>query len=103
MWNVNAKKMCRNHLLGEHVETHMFAGCIKKKKSLKGYVDTGLVEVHNLKKRHDVLAKEMKIRGMNHKSPIQFFKAYKAGKVDIKKSKKDLINRCLECKVNFNK
>lgn len=97
MWNVNTKKMCRNHLVGEHVETHMFAGCIKRKKSLRGYIDTGLVEVHNLKKRHDVLAKEMRRRKMNHKSPYPSVRLIRGGKVDVKRSLSDLRKRCPNC------
>jgi hypothetical protein len=29
MWMVNPRIMCGNHLLGEHLETHMFYGIIK--------------------------------------------------------------------------
>ena len=97
MWNAPVKKMCRNHLLGEHVETHMFAGCIKRKKSLRGYIDTGLVEIHNLNKRHDILAKEMKRRKMNHKSPFPSVGLIRAGKVDVKRSLSDLRKRCSNC------
>ena len=30
MWNVDVTKMCNKHLLGEHVEMHMFVGIIIK-------------------------------------------------------------------------
>ena len=30
MWNVDPKLMCNKHLLGEHVEMHMFFGTIQK-------------------------------------------------------------------------
>ena len=77
---------------------HMFAGCIKKKKSLKGYIDTGLVEVNNLKKRHDVIAKEMLRRGMNHQSPFPRVKLNRIGRVDSSRSRGDLKKRCVNCK-----
>lgn len=38
MWKVNPKNMCRQHLLGEHVECHMFVGAILKGISLSGYI-----------------------------------------------------------------
>ena len=98
MWNINPKKMCRQHLLGEHLEMHMFLGTLKKKKSIKGYLDKGLVEVHNIKKRHDELVDEMKKRGYNHKSPLKKFKLDKIGNVNIKNNKIELIKRCKECR-----
>ena len=102
MWKVNVKKLCNKHLLGEHVEMHMFAGSIKKGNSIKGYIETGLVEVHNIKKRHDEIAKEMLRRGMNHQSPLKIPKLRKQGKVCKKRSKKDLIKRCKICRKNLN-
>lgn len=49
-WNVNPKLLCRNHLLGEHYETHKTAGCIIKNKSLKGYIEKNFLEIHNTHK-----------------------------------------------------
>jgi len=68
MWNLDVKKMCRKHLLGEHVECHMFVGYINKKKNLQGYLDKGLLEIHNLKSRHEKIVKEMKRRNFQHNS-----------------------------------
>jgi len=100
MWNVSPKIMCRKHLLGEHVEMHMAIGALKNKISLNGYIDSGLIEVHNIVKRHDKLADEMAYRGYNHKSPLVYDGLYVAGKVDINKSYSDLFSRCAECKKN---
>ncbi|MFA5174384.1 MAG: pyrimidine dimer DNA glycosylase/endonuclease V [Candidatus Pacearchaeota archaeon] len=97
MWNIKPSKMCDKHLLGEHVETHMFVGCLNKNKSVKGYLDKGLLEVHNLRKRHDRLVSEMKKRGMKHKSKLPNYKMQKLGKINIKLNEKDLFNRCKEC------
>ena len=93
--------MCDQHLLGEHVEMHMFVGCLKQDKSIAGYIDNDLVEVHNIGKRHDRLVKEMKRRGFKHKSKLPEYKQKneKLGKVDTVKNKKELFKRCKKCRV----
>ena len=98
MWNVNPKLMCNQHLLGEHVEHHMFVGTINKGKSIKGYIDKGLVEVHNLRKRHDEIAQEMNKRGFNHSSPLPEFEHTFAGKVNREENLKELRKRCKRCR-----
>ncbi len=97
MWNLNPRKMCNQHLLGEHVELHMFVGCINKKIKLKGYVNKGLVEIHNIKKRHFQIAKEMIRREFNHNSELPKFKVFKAGKINTILNKKELNKRCKKC------
>ena len=99
MWKVDPKLMCRQHLLGEHVEMHMFAGCMLKEKSIAGYVCDGLVEIHNLCARHDALAEEMQRRGYRHKSPFQIPEALmRRGAVDVEANLKELSRRCPECR-----
>lgn len=97
MWNVETSHMCDKHLLGEHVEMHMFVGTINKKKSIRGYLEKGLVEIHNLKKRHNQLSKEMKRRNMKHLSPLPPYKNIKMGNVNIKKNEIELKRRCNNC------
>ena len=97
MWMVNPKFLCRQHLLGEHQETHSFVGCIKKGTSLKGYVKNGLIEVHNLKERHQQLAQEMLERGYNHQSPLPEFEAYECGIINKEENMNELRKRCPEC------
>jgi hypothetical protein len=97
MWNIEPRLMCNKHLLGEHVEMHMFAGTINKNKSIKGYIDKGLVEVHNIKKRHDTIAEEMGKRGMKHKSKLPRYPVKRIGTVNIKENEKDLFKRCKKC------
>jgi hypothetical protein len=97
-WNVDPKFLCNQHLLGEHVEHHMFAGCLLKGISLRGYIEKGLVEVHRLQKRHNQLVGEMKRRGMNHKSPFPNVELYRKGKINVSENIKELKNRCLKCK-----
>jgi len=97
MWNVDPALLCNKHLLGEHVEMHMFAGCIKKGKNLRGFVEKGLVEVDNIKKRHTALVEEMECRGMNHKSDLSAsFKG--PGWVDVEVSYFELSKRCERCR-----
>ena len=98
MWNVNPEMMCRKHLLGEHFEMHMFVGTLLKNKSLDGYIKKGLVEVHNIEKRHRELAEEMVKRGFHHHSPIREFTSVTKGKVDSEKNIIELRERCKECR-----
>jgi hypothetical protein len=100
MWLIDPKKMCRQHLLGEHVEMHMFVGAINKNISIDGYIDGGLVEPRKIKARHSELVAEMKRRGMNHKSPLPKFsvRGLPKGNVDIKANMKELKRRCKECR-----
>ena len=98
MWMVNPKIMCSQHLLGEHVELHMFVGHIKLKRGMEGFVGNGLVETSNIIKRHDVLVKEMLRRGYKHKSPISYKDKLDVGKVDKENSKNELYKRCLGCR-----
>lgn len=63
MWMVNPKLLCGKHLRGEHVEMHMFEGCIRLGKSIKGYLEKGFVDPKRIKSRHNELAQEMLNRG----------------------------------------
>jgi hypothetical protein len=97
MWMVNPQKMCRQHLLGEHVECHMFVGTITHGKNMKGYLDKGLLEVHNIQNRHDELVKEMLRRGYKHNSPMLFV-SKKLGKIDSRQNLIQLLGRCEKCR-----
>ena len=100
---VNPRIMCRQHLLGEHAEIHMFIGTINRKKSVKGYLQKGLLEVHNLFSRHNELVEEMKRRGYRHRSEIEeeWKTAIRAGFIDRKRNLEELVNRCSECKKRY--
>lgn len=103
MWKVAPELLCRKHLLGEHVEMHMFIGTLRKGISVRGYVDTGLVELQNIVKRHDELAAEMVSRGYNHFSPLFYRKKISGGIVDVEKNFQDLYSRCAECRKRMKK
>jgi hypothetical protein len=106
MWMVDPKIMCKEHLLGEHLETHMFLGTLKRSIHLDGYVDSNCLELKSLKKRHDDLADEMFRRGYNHKSPLNIPNGYCFGqskyvvdsKINKGESLKELLSRCKRCK-----
>jgi hypothetical protein len=97
MWNVNPKKMCRQHLLGEHKELHQAVGSLRKGRSLKGHIEKGQLEIHNIRSRHTQLVQEMKVRGYKHNSPLKSFKSQKEGKINIKANEKELARRCKNC------
>jgi hypothetical protein len=101
---VNPRFMCRQHLLGEHAEIHMFIGTISRGKSVKGYLEKGLLEVHNLYSRHEELVEEMKRRGYHHQSDVEekWRTAEKLGVVDRKKSFEELVKRCPRCKRRYS-
>ncbi len=103
MWNVNPSCLCRKHLLGEHVEMHMFVGTIKAGKSLEGYFRDKLLDSETIQQRHDALAEEMLLRGMNHNSPLQQpteFIWHEAS-VDVEENKAELVRRCEECRTRI--
>jgi hypothetical protein len=98
MWMVDPEKLCRNHLLGEHKELHQLIGSINKRKSVKGHIEKGQVEIHKIKDRHEELVREMLRRGYKHNSPLPKFKDYIAGEINIFENEKELAKRCRNCK-----
>jgi hypothetical protein len=104
MWMVNPKRMCRKHLLGEHVELHMLWGSLRKQRSIQGFLDAGLLQPQDAKQRHDALVREMKARGYKHSSPPPrvSLKANQHGTVDTQTSEEELRARCEECKARLS-
>jgi len=100
LWMVKPSILCRKHLLGEHLESHMFVGAITKGKSITGFIEKGLVEVHNIVSRHDELAEEMLTRGYRHQSPLTLSLPLhtQIGEVDSDNSMKELASRCPDCR-----
>jgi hypothetical protein len=109
MWMINPVILCRQHLQGQHVECHMFAGSIKKRIDMKGYVDNNLLELKSLFWYHDLCAEEMLRRNYKHKSPlITFdFKNYinndyiLNSEVNKQKALRSLLLRCKDCIKNY--
>lgn len=92
--------MCRNHLLGEHAEIHMFIGVIDHGQTVRGYLQRGLLEVHSLYTRHQELVKEMKRRGYNHFSALDEKWKFvdRSGFIDRESNLEELIRRCSKCR-----
>jgi len=98
---IDTNFMCNKHLLGEHVECHMFLGSLKAGKKHNGYYERGLLDPHNLFLRHDELAAEMRKRGMKHKSNLLGFDLIKNEPyviINIKGNMEELQKRCSECR-----
>lgn len=103
MWGVPVDILCRKHLMGEHVEMHMFVGTINKGISIQGYLDKGLVNPALIKERHDALAAEMLRRGYRHNSPLPSYDCGIFHKLDIKANALDLFRRCPECLARYER
>ncbi len=103
MWMVDPRIMCRQHLLGEHAEIHMFVGAIDSGCSVKGYVEKGLLEVHNLHERHEELVREMKRRGYRHNSEVdkKWRQAEQLGSINKEKNLRQLLDRCSRCRERY--
>jgi len=113
MWMVNPKYMCRQHLLGEHVELHMFMGTLKKEIRFDGYIQNNLFEPKSLIARHGELVTEMRNRGYKHHSKIdhnevihylQLMNEFELNaEINKKKAFDDLMSRCPKCKKRYEK
>jgi hypothetical protein len=104
MWMVEPAVMCDQHLLGEHVELHMLAGTLARKRSIDGFIANGLLEPESMHERHLALADEMLRRGFRHKSPLpEVDLAYLpaiavSARVDAVAAARDLGQRCARCR-----
>ena len=98
MWLVDPAGMCRQHLLGEHVELHMLVGTLERGKSIQGFLDGGLIDTSKIRDRHADLTVEMMFRGYKHKSPLSFVHDDPDGYVDVDGNLEELHRRCEDCK-----
>lgn len=104
MWMLPPETMCQKHLLGEHGEIHKHRHNFVKHHSIAGRLSPVVqIEPASMQSRHDELASEMLLRGMNHQSPYEqpdisyLPKDQQNAKVDRDKSINDLKLRCVEC------
>ena len=101
MWMVPAKVMCRNHLLGEHRELHTFVGTLKKRVSVTGYLQEGLLDPSKLLSRHEELVTEMTRRGWGHYSLLEvpsYSYVTETPCIDVERNLRELASRCKECR-----
>lgn len=102
LWMVEPKNLCNQHLLGEHQEVHMAAGCIVKgwQSSLSGLAKTGKMEVQSIVDRHAALEAEMLRRNMTPVAPFPDVegKLWNEGHVLWSESIVTLYIRCEGCR-----
>ena len=73
IWDISPKKLCRNHLLGEHRELHaIWSVLVNGKKGYAHHPETlrWKGKLKALYGRHDALVVEMSNRGYRHCSPL---------------------------------
>jgi hypothetical protein len=100
VWAIDPKDMCREHLLGEHLETHMFVGLIRKGVSLKGFIENNLLNPRQLGARHEELVAEMLRRRYKHSSSFGLdCSGLPNHPLDVDKSNEYLKSRCNKCKL----
>ena len=111
MWLCDPKIMCRKHLLGEHLEIHMFLGALKQGKKIDGYLRNNLFQPTYLLLRHEELKDEMINRGYNHNSHMRIHECEcifglpdekRHWKIDKTKALRDLLDRCPECRQRWS-
>jgi hypothetical protein len=86
IWDISPKKLCRNHLLGEHRELHAIWTVItEKKKGYSKHPETlrWVGKLNAMYSRHEDLVEEMINRGYRHKSPLDKRKAVGKSKQDV--------------------
>lgn len=75
IWDIAPEKLCRNHLLGEHRELHaIWSVLTKNKKGYSRHPETlrWKGKLAALYARHKMLIEEMKDRGYNHNSRLDY-------------------------------
>lgn len=101
MWLLDPKKMCDDHLVGEHGEMHMIVGTIRNhphgEAIVRGHARKGQIDTSLIQQRHDELEEEMKRRGMHPDKPLDYEDELNLGNIDEEKNRIDLANRCDNC------
>jgi hypothetical protein len=99
MWMVDPKILCRNHLLGEHLELHILASKLNEGRKIAGFIAHGLVDPTLVSERHEELVKEMQRRGYKHASPMaELPEKREKGRVDPEANMLILTDRCERCR-----
>jgi hypothetical protein len=107
IWDIAPKRLCRNHLLGEHRELHAIWSILTKNK--KGYSRHPETlrwkgKLAALYSRHNMLIDEMEKRGYSHNSKLNYRLASGIKKqfvfIDSPKRQKVILrNKNCDCKV----
>lgn len=73
IWDISPKRLCRNHLLGEHRELHaIWSVLVNGKRGYARHPETlrWKGKLKALYGRHEALVSEMTARGYRHRSPL---------------------------------
>lgn len=73
IWDISPKRLCRNHLLGEHRELHaIWSVLVNGKRGYAHHPETlrWKGKLKALYGRHEALVAEMSKRGYLHRSPL---------------------------------
>jgi len=84
------------HKLVGAINNHQHGLAIAQGQAKKGNIDTSQIT-----DRHQLLVEEMKERGINHNSPLSYQDKLNLGKVDVKRSLRDLKERCSSCRTRI--
>ena len=96
---VDPKILCRNHLLGEHLELHILASKLNEGRKIAGFIAHGLVDPALAAGRHEELVKEMRRRGYKHASPMAELPGkLEKGCVEPEANLRVLADRCGQCR-----
>jgi hypothetical protein len=102
--NIPPTLLCDRHLIAEHVTCHEFLDLIRKG-LIQAWVRAGLIEVHNLDRRHMALAQEMEARTFFHWNiDLDFANAPElpeAGEIDTAHNLALMAETCLECRARI--
>lgn len=100
MWLVDPELLCRKHLLGEHKELHQLVGHIEAGNTavVEGHAEKGQVDTSEIENRHEELVEEMKRRGFNHDSSMEYDDELSAGEIDVSSNIEELAERCGDCR-----
>jgi hypothetical protein len=74
IWDIDPKRLCRKHLLGEHRELHaLYSILLHNKKGYRFHPETlrWVNKLPALFSRHELLVLEMQRRGYTHSSPLE--------------------------------
>lgn len=100
IWDLDPSLLCRDHLLGEHRELHaIWSILIHNKKGYSRHPETlrWKGKLKALYTRHELLIREMRARGYNHKSLLdkKFAKgvAKQTVYLDYPKEQKNILKR----------
>ena len=107
IWDIPPKRLCANHLLGEHRELHaIWSILVNNKKGYSRHPETlrWKGKLKSLYLRHSKLVEEMNKRGYNHNSPLDHSLATDSSIQNkyldsYEKQKEILRNKKCECNV----